>query len=257
LHRAPARRNDDVMTIRARKKPTTTKRPGTRSALSDRRLRVSRTGLHDQATARLRTLIVRCDLAPGEVLSEAALSEALGISRTPLREALKLLAAEGLVELRMNRSSRVALLGQAEVEELFEAVAGIERIAAELAAERMTERDIRRLEQLQKRIERHHERGELRAYFDLNQQIHGFIVAAARNNTITATHKKLLARVERARFFALSAQGRWDESVDEHRRILAALEAHDGETAGRALEHHVRKTGLAVKKLIRERADPQ
>lgn len=237
----------------ARKGPA--KRAAARPALADRRLRVSRAGLHEQAAARLRTLIVRGDLAPGEVLNEAGLSEALGISRTPLREALKLLAAEGLVELRLNRSARIASLRQSEIEELFEAVAGIERIAAELAAERMTARDLRRLEQLQARMERHHERGELREYFELNQQIHGFIVACARNDAIAATHRWLLARVERARFFALSAQGRWDESVEEHRQVLQALASRQSEAAGKALARHVQRTGLVVKEIVRRRGE--
>src|SRR4051794_35007981 len=92
--------------------------------LADRRLPVSRAGLHAQAAARLRTLIIRGDLGPAEALNELQLSEALGISRTPLREALKLLAAEGLVELRLNRSARIAPLREREIAELFEAVGG-------------------------------------------------------------------------------------------------------------------------------------
>jgi DNA-binding GntR family transcriptional regulator len=202
--------------------------------------------LHEQAATRLRTLIVRGDLSPGEQLLEMDMSEALGISRTPLREALKQLAAEGLIELRLNRSAIVAPLRRAELAELFEAVSGIERCAAELAATRMAVRDVERLEALQQRIEWHHERGELRAYFEANQQIHSSIVGFARNGVLKAAHEALLPRVERARFFALSARGRWDESVREHRQILAALRAGDAERAGRLLGRHVRRTGEIV-----------
>src|SRR6202041_493259 len=155
------------------------------------------------------------------------LSQALGISRTPMREALKQLAAEGLVELQLNRSAVVAPLRRDELTELFEAVSGIERCAAELAAIRMTAQDVERLEALQMRIERHHRRGELRDYFEVNQQIHGTIVGFARNSVLKASHDALLARVERARLFALSADGRWEESVQEHKQILAALKARD------------------------------
>ena len=98
------------------------------------RLRLVRSSLHEEAAARLRALIIRGDLQPGEPLVEADLCEALGVSRTPLREALKLLAAEGLVQLRLNRSAIVALIRREDIEELFEAAAGIERIGAELAA---------------------------------------------------------------------------------------------------------------------------
>jgi DNA-binding GntR family transcriptional regulator len=224
----------------------TPKRSNGVTALQRRALHVPRTGLHEQAAKKLRTLIVRGDLLPGEPLLEVSLSEALGISRTPLREALKQLAAEGLVELRLNRGAVVAPLRREELTELFEAVSGIERCAAELAAQRMTTSDVERLETLQRRIERHHDRGELRAYFEINQQIHSTIVDFARNGVLKASHEALLARAERARFFALSAHGRWDESVREHRQILAALKVRDAERAGRLLGQHVRRTGETV-----------
>ena len=223
------------------------------TALQRRALRVPRTGLHEQAAKKLRTLIVRGDLLPGEPLLEVSLSEALGISRTPLREALKQLAAEGLVEIRLNRGAVVAPLRREELSELFEAVSGIERCAAELAAQRMTTSDVERLEALQKRIERHHDRGELRAYFEINQQIHSTIVDFARNGVLKTSHETLLARAERARFFALSAHGRWDESVREHRQILAALKARDAERAGRLLGQHVRRTGETVAEALTNR----
>ena len=217
-----------------------------RSSLSATRLRVPRAGLHEQAAARLRMLIVRGDLAPGEPLMEVELSGLLGVSRTPLREALKLLAAEGLVELRLNRSAVVAPVRCEEIAELFEAVSGIERIAAELAAVRMTARDLQRLRDLHERMERFHRGGELRDYFDLNQQIHNFIVACAGNNALKSTHDTLMARVERARFLALSSRPRWDELVREHVEILEALENREGERAGKLLAHHVQRTGQVV-----------
>jgi DNA-binding GntR family transcriptional regulator len=219
-----------------------------RGAMTIRRrdLRVPRTGLHEHAARKLRALIVRGDLLPGEPLLEIGLSEALGISRTPLREALKQLAAEGLVELQLNRSAVVAPLRRDELTELFEAVSGIERCAAELAAIRMTAEDLQRLEALQTRIERHHHRGELRDYFEVNQQIHSVIVGFARNGVLKASHDALLPRVERARLFALSADGRWEESVREHNQILAALKARDAERAGQLLGRHVLRTGEIV-----------
>jgi DNA-binding GntR family transcriptional regulator len=211
------------------------------------RLRVVRSGLHEEAATRLRSLIIRGDLKPGEALVEAELCEALGLSRTPLREALKLLAAEGLVQLRLNRSSIVTTIEREEIDELFEAVAGIERIGAELAAIRMTARDHEKLVNLQQCMECHHDSGELRDYFDVNQQIHAFILACARNGALKSTHDGLMARVERARFFALSSQARWDESVEEHRQIMWALAARDSDKAGRLLAHHVQRTGQVVR----------
>lgn len=233
----------DSKATNSRKVP---KRPRPVTALQRRRLRVPRTGLHEQAAARLRLLIVRGELRPGQPLGEADLSDALGISRTPLREALKQLATEGLVELRLNRSAVVAPFRREELNELFEAVAAIERGAAELAATRMDISDIERLEALQDKIEWHHGRGELREYFEINQQIHSAIVDFARNAVLKTTHEVLLARAERARFFGLSVLGRWEESVREHQEILAALRNGDADLAGRLLGRHVRRTGEIV-----------
>jgi DNA-binding GntR family transcriptional regulator len=241
------------------KEPQPFKRPRGRprlgtgaAALRNGAARVDRAALHARAAERLRAMIVRGELAPGEAVGEAELCAALGMSRTPLREALKLLAAEGLVDLRSNRSARVAPLRAEETDDLFEAVAGIERVAAELAARRADAGQLRRLRALQDRIERHHGRGELADYFALNQRIHQEIVAAAGNAALAAAHGSLLARAERARLFALSASSaRWAESVDEHREILAALENRDAVRAGRALERHVLRTGEVVRAALR------
>jgi DNA-binding GntR family transcriptional regulator len=224
--------------------------------LAARRLRLRRVGLHEAAADRLRKLIVRGDLMPGDAINEAALSGDLGVSRTPLREAIKLLAAEGLLELRRNRSPVVASLHADEVNELFETVGAVERAAAELAAVRATPRDLQRLVELQERMERQHQSGSLREYFDTNQQVHAFIVECARNSVLKATHAQLLARAERARFLALFSQSRWDESIAEHRQILQALRDADGPRAGELLGRHVRRTGEVCAETLPPRAGP-
>jgi DNA-binding GntR family transcriptional regulator len=212
-----------------------------------------RLALHELARDRLRSLIVRGDLAPGVALQETQLSEQLGISRTPLREALKLLAAEGLLELRSNRSAQIAPLRQNEIDEIFEVISAIEGIAARLAASRITNQELKRLTQLQERMETHHDNGKLEEYFKINQEIHGFIIACAKNGVLQSTHDTLLARAERARYFALSSRTRWDDSVREHRQILKALKARDAEAASQALAQHVLRTGRAVSEQLRLR----
>jgi DNA-binding GntR family transcriptional regulator len=202
--------------------------------------------LHAQALGTLREMIVTGELKAGERIAETAVCDLLGISRTPLREALKLLAAEGLVELRPNRGATIAPLRAAEIAALFETVSGIERIAAELAATRLTPAEILKLNALQARMEEHFERGERTEYFRLNQEIHQFIVAGAKNEILTSTHAFLLARAERARYLALNTQERWKQSVSEHREILRALEEGRADDAGRLLGEHVAHTGGAV-----------
>ncbi|WP_298959426.1 GntR family transcriptional regulator [uncultured Methylobacterium sp.] len=207
---------------------------------------LARLGLHERAVQRLRGLIVGGELPAGADLVETDLSAALGISRTPLREALKLLAAEGLIELRPNRSPRVTELRPGDVAALFEAIAGIERATAELAAHRMSEADLAGLRALQTEMEAHHRAGALAPYFALNHRIHGLIVAGARNAPLRDAHDALHARAELARRRALGRRSRWDESVAEHRAILEALEARNADAAGRLLSEHVTHTGAAL-----------
>jgi len=213
-------------------------------------LKLKRTGLHERAAARMRAMIIRGELEPGAPTQETKLSEALGVSRTPLREAMKLLAAEGLVELRPNRSPRISEIETDRILELFEALAGIERLAAELAARRATERELQRLRLLQARMEQYHRDGKLDDYFAINGEIHGLIVRAAKNVPLREAHETLLSRAERARYLALGAERRWSNSVEEHAAILAALEAHDGELAGRLLSAHVQRTGTALLEVL-------
>jgi len=209
-------------------------------------LKLKRMGLHERAAARMRTMIIRGELPPGSQTQETKLSKSLGVSRTPLREAMKVLAAEGLIELRPNRSPRITDIETEGISELFEALAGIERLAAELAAKRATDRDLQRLRTLQIRMEALHRDGKLDDYFAINGEIHATIVRLARNAPLREAHETLLSRAERARYLALGADRRWSNSVDEHAGILKALEARDSEAAGRMLCAHVQQTGTAL-----------
>ncbi|ADH91539.1 transcriptional regulator, GntR family [Ancylobacter novellus DSM 506] len=208
--------------------------------------RLPRAGLHERAARQLRSMIVAGKLPGGAPIVEAELCEALGISRTPLREAVKMLAAHGLVELRPNRSARVAPMDASHVTDLFEALGNVERIAAEYAALRLTATELLSLRQMQETMERHYGEGDLAAYFAVNQAIHSAILAGAHNATFVEMHRWLFTRAERARYFALGRHSRWVESIQEHRDILAALEARDGYLAGRLLAAHVLHTGTNV-----------
>ncbi len=212
--------------------------------------RLPRAGLHERAARQLRSMIVTGKLPGGAPIVEAELCEVLGISRTPLREAVKMLAAQGLVELRPNRSARVAPMDANHITDLFEALSNVERIAAEYAARRLTTPELSSLRQMQETMERHYQEGDLAAYFAVNQAIHSTILAGAHNATLVEMHRWLFARAERARYFALGRHARWVESIQEHRDILAALEAREPETAGRLLAAHVMHTGTGVLALL-------
>ncbi|GAA5176885.1 GntR family transcriptional regulator [Modicisalibacter zincidurans] len=215
------------------------------SATAGRR-RIQTTSLAQEAYPILQRMIVHGELAPGERIIEPTLCEQLGISRTPLREAIKRLANEGLIILRRNRNAVVTRIDPTELEHLFEVEAGIESLAVGLAAERMTNTELKQLEALQERLERLHAKGDRNGYFALNQRIHALLVAGAKNPILEETHRRLLGRLERARYLALDRLGRWQESTDEHRAILEALKARDGERARRLLGEHVQHTGDVI-----------
>jgi len=208
--------------------------------------RIQSTSLAQEAYRVLQQMIVHGELAPGARIVEPALCEQLDISRTPLREAIRMLSSDGLVARRHNRNAVVTLIDSRELEHLFEAEAGIEGLAAGLAASRMTNTELKQLETLQERLEKLHAKGDRAAYFELNQRIHALLVSGAKNPVLEETHRRLLGRLERARYLALDSIDRWQESTDEHRAILEALKDRNGELAQRLLSGHVRHTGEAI-----------
>src|ERR1700716_359205 len=160
---------------------------------------ISRLSLHDETVARLRTMITEGHLAPGSRIAERDLCDRFGISRTPLREALKVLASEGLVELLPHRGSRVTRLSAPELRDAFEIVAALEALAGELACQRITDAQVDEIAAVHARMEEHYRRGELTEYFACNQTIHEAINRAAGNPQLTGMYALLSNRVRRAR----------------------------------------------------------
>jgi DNA-binding GntR family transcriptional regulator len=195
--------------------------------------------LHESAVDGLRGMIVRGELAPGTKLNERALCERLGISRTPLREALKVLSTEGLVELLPNRGAVVATLTERMVREIFAVMGALEALAGELACRNMTAGQLNEIRALHYQMLAHHARGELEPYFRCNQEIHLAIVEASGNATLAATYRSLNAHVRRARYMANLSQARWDQAVAEHERILDALGKRNAERLQDLLRNHL------------------
>ncbi len=208
---------------------------------------IRRRPLHDEATERIRDMIVEGQLAAGEWINETELCQQLQISRTPLREALKVLAAEGLVELVPRRGAHVAQLSVREIVDLFEALAGVEGLAAEMAALRMSGADLEKLRQLQRRIEQRHKAKDRLAYFHDNQELHESIVRFSGNSVLAEIHARLIARVRRARYQAILSEARWAAAVEEHALILSALESRDAKSAGELMRQHGAHTGEVVR----------
>ena len=201
---------------------------------------VARATLHDQLVERLRDLIIEGELDPGARVPERALCERFGVSRTPLREALKVLASEGLLELLPHRGATVARLTAHDLDEMFPVMGALEALAGALACARITDQEMAELRALHYQMVLHHTRAELPEYFRLNQAIHELIMDAARNATLSRMYRGLAGRIRRARYVANMSQARWDQAVREHEAILAALEKRDGPALGRLLEEHLR-----------------
>lgn len=188
---------------------------------------IPRAALHEQATQRLRQMLVEGQIAPGAKLNERELCEALNVSRTPLREAIKTLAAEGLVELLPNRGAIAVALSEADVLNTFEVMAGLEGLSGELAAQRITESELNEIKAMHFEMLAAYTRRDLSAYYRLNAAIHRSINAAARNPVLTAIYTQVNARLQALRFRSNQDGEKWKHAVEEHEQMIAALQAHD------------------------------
>jgi DNA-binding GntR family transcriptional regulator len=204
------------------------------------RLEISRRYLHDEAAERLRELIRAGELEPRARVNEFELAERFGISRTPLREAIKILATEGLLELLPNRGARVASVSPEEVDEIMEVVAGLEATAADLACRAITDEEIASIEVKHLAMVEAWKRGDDPAYFILNREIHEAIMQASRNATLQGIYANLSGRIQRARCSAHKTPAQWKKAVGEHEQMIRLLKRRDGERLAIVLRDHIR-----------------
>lgn len=200
------------------------------------------TTLHGEIVARLRDYVVEGNIPEGARVPEKLLCDMLGISRTPLREALKVLASEGLIELLPNRGARVKSLSTQDISELFDLMGGLEALAGRLAAERITPAALDEIEDLHREMYGYFLRGDRHGYFRCNQMIHERILAAADNHALSASWRGVMGRIRRVRFAAnLDDRGeRWSEAVREHEQILDCLRRQAGDDLSTVLFNHLR-----------------
>ncbi len=213
---------------------------------------IRRVTLHEEIVATLRDMILEGRLAPGSWIAEIKLCNELNISRTPLREALKVLASENLVRLVQNRGTIVTEVVVDEISELFEIMQALEELVGRLAAERMGDADVAELQALHATMVEHHHAGRRHDYFDLNQTIHGRIAELSGNATLADAYQNFAGRIRRARYLANLSDARWAESVDEHEAFMAALAQRDASAFAALLRDHSRKTGDVVCAALRE-----
>ncbi|MCP1675744.1 DNA-binding GntR family transcriptional regulator [Natronocella acetinitrilica] len=202
-------------------------------------MRIQRKSLHMEAADRIRELIVKGELPPGGRIAERQMSERFGISRTPLREALKVLAVEGLVEITQNRGARVAQLSQEDLENTFQVMAALEALSGELACRHITDAELARIRTLHCRMVERYKEQKLTEYSRLGRQIHESIMAAANNPVLVQMYGGLAGRVQRSRYVASMRKDDWKTAIEDHEAIMEALEARDGERLGQILKEHL------------------
>ncbi|MBB2980646.1 MULTISPECIES: GntR family transcriptional regulator [Paraburkholderia] len=201
--------------------------------------KLARQRLHDTVVDHLREFIVEGQLAPGVKLNERKLCEVLGISRTPLREALKVLAAEGLIEISPNRGATVAQLSEAEIRDMFELMSGLESFAGELACARISEGELAQIKALHAAMLVCRAQNDLSGYYARNHAIHDLINAAARNVALRQTYVTLNRRLQALRFRSNFQTAKWDSAIRDHEAMIAALEARNGAALSAILRSHL------------------
>ncbi|HEY5365939.1 MAG TPA: GntR family transcriptional regulator [Casimicrobiaceae bacterium] len=200
----------------------------------------------------LRALITEGELAPGTRLNERALGERLGVSRTPLREALRLLAADGLVDLQPNRGAQVVTLLENDVRESFEVMSGLEAQSGELACRRITADDVAEVKALTFEMLACHARRDLPAYYRINHAIHQRINQAAGNRLLSDVYDRLNRRIQNLRFRSNFDTDKWARAARDHTRMVEALEARDGAGLAAILRAHLLQKGDTVLEALRQ-----
>jgi DNA-binding GntR family transcriptional regulator len=215
---------------------------------------IPRAALHEQVAQRLRQMLVEGGIPPGAKLNERELAELLQVSRTPLREAIKMLAAEGLVELVPNRGAIALALGEADVLNTFEVMAGLEAQSGELAAERITDAELAEIQAMHFEMLAAYTRQDLSAYYSINNRIHRAINAAAKNPVLSAVYEQVNARLQALRFRSNQDGEKWKRAVKEHETMIEALAARDPAAMRAVLLTHLRNKRDVVLEQLRDSA---
>ncbi|PTE21831.1 GntR family transcriptional regulator [Cereibacter changlensis JA139] len=200
---------------------------------------IERRSLHDDLVASLRQLIARGVLAPGSKLNEKDLCASFNVSRTPLREAIRALAAEGLVVVTPHRGASVATVSEDQILESFVVMGALEGLAGELAAPRISEPQLAAIRADHAAMLDCRAAGDLDGYYAHNRRIHDAIFEAADNATLNSTRQLIFTRIVNLRFIARIGDDEWSTAIAEHEEMLEALAERDGAKLGAVLRRHL------------------
>ncbi|QPI86410.1 GntR family transcriptional regulator [Rhodobacterales bacterium HKCCA1288] len=195
--------------------------------------------LAEQVAQQLRRSILRGDLLPGEAVKERDTAAAMGVSRTPMREAIRILSKEGLLVLRPSRSPIVAELDFKSVSDQAEVLIALEKLSAELACKNATEEDLAHLQEIVDYMAAHFYESDPLDMFEIDMSFHTSIARASHNQALEETHRAYLQRLWHARYLAARQRRNRERVVTQHTAILAAMRARNVQAARDAIDAHL------------------
>lgn len=211
--------------------------------------KILRRTLHDEVLERLRDMIIEGRLEPGQRLNEGQLGLQLGVSRTPLREAIKTLASEGLVEIQPAKGALVRKFSARDLFQILEVLKSLEQLGGRLACQ-ASDSTVDAIHDLHKRMMALYATRERLEYFKLNQAIHTAIVAASDNAVLIEMHGTLQSRIKRLRFIGNEGPAKWAGAVAEHEEMMAALLKRDADALAETIGRHMDATLLRVREVL-------
>lgn len=213
-------------------------------------LPIPRRSLHDEVLGRVRDMIIEGHLAPGDRVNEVVLGQILGVSRTPLREAIKTLASEGLLEAVPARGAVVRSPTLEDVADCLAVLAALEQLAAKLACANASDAGLAEVAALHAAMMQHYAARDRMAYFKLNQAIHSGIARLSGNRTLAELHGITQARMRRVRFLGHEGEKHWAAAVAEHVEMDTALAQRDGSALAEIVGRHLTKALIRVRHVI-------
>lgn len=216
--------------------------------------RIAPLALYQEVAERLRERIFSHELPPGSWVDEQALADDYGISRTPLREALKVLASEGLVTLKPRRGCYVTEISERDLDEIFNVMALLEGQCARLSAQKASEGDLDRLREMHANLEKAAVDGKIDAFFDANQAFHQALQELSDNRWLLHVIEDLRKVIKLSRHYSLFSEGRLEQSLAEHRDLLAALSARDAVRAEELMRTHILSGRAALVRIAKAKS---
>jgi len=211
--------------------------------------------LAQEAAKRIREMIRKGALKKGDRILEAPMCQAMGVSRTPLREALRILSSEGLIELIPNRGAYVAQPSIKDIGEMFYVMSILEGTCARVCVEKMDDEGLRRLDDLYRKLEQHCQAEDREKYMAVNHSFHSLVQELAGNKVLSEVINALRQKILLYRYRQIYQPNRLKESMQEHRDLQQAFRERNPEAAERFMQEHLTRQFNALKSVYSERKE--